>query len=255
MILGQCEERRLTGAFKSHPSLPSPQAQKLIPRLQLPRSCLPLAYLDPLAGQNALPGSNLFSAHIQILERYVDEDRWSTPPTVLIAQSAADDGLFAVERVREGIYAMCRLGTWVTVNMLERLQIAPMDVVRPLKRQVPEQPRLWGDNWWSTATVDFGSEGRYGLSSDLSFEKTQGVRMSLQMPHQKSTTPVQTTLEIPSAVLQGQINNALYNMEKEVVQDPEEVLNMVRAQYQDFLYTSKVSLLSLEVLFSLLMAI
>lgn len=228
--------------IKSHPSLPSAQTRKLIPRLQLPRSCLPLAYLDPLGGQDALPGSNLFSAYIEVLEEIVHQDPRSNQPTVLIAQSAIDDGLFAIERVQEGIYAICRLGNWVSVDTLARLQTVPIDIVRPRKRQHQGQPGLPGDKWWSTAAIAFRSETICDLVKKSSGEKSRGVRLCLQPAQQELTTPAQITQEISQPVLQDQTGNVLTDMVEEAAQDPEEVLKAVRVQYQEALYASKSSL-------------
>lgn len=240
MIIRQREDYPLTGSFKSHPSLPSPEAQKLIPRLQLPRSCLPLAYLDPLGGQDGLSGSKLFSAHIEVLEEIVHKDRPSNQPTVLIAQSAIDNRLFAIERVPKGIYAMCRLVHWVSVNTLERLRTVTVDNPRPEKRRRQDHPRFPGDNWWSTVAFYSRSETRYKQGKESGVEKTCGVRLCLQRAQQKATTPTQITHEISQPALQNQSGNVLTDMVEEAAQDPEEVLKMIRAQYQEALYASKV---------------
>lgn len=228
--------------FKSHPSLPFLPAQKLIPRLQLPRSCLPLAYLDPLGGRDNLPGANLFSAYIDLLEDMVRQDRGSSPPVVLIAQSAIDDGLFAIELVQEGIYAMCRLARWATLDTLERLQITSMETARRQKRQSQEQPRLRGNSWWSAAAIDLKPAIGYDPSGDYDFKKIRGVRLCLQKPEQRSTSPAQATHEMPPVDMQRQVGNTLDDTLQEAAKDPEEVLKTVRTQYQDALYASKVGL-------------
>ena len=232
----------MTGSFKSHPRLPSPQAQKLLPRLLLPRSCLPLAYLDPLGGPDDLQGSKLFSAHIEVLEELVHEDRRSKQPTVLIAQSAIDDGLFAIEHVQEGIYAMCRLGDWVSLSTLERLRTIPVDIVRPQKKQRQEQPGLPANKWWNTAAIDLSPENRNGRSKKSCVEKTSAVQLCLQTTQQKPTTLAQVAQDISQPVSQDQTGNTVTDMKEEAAQDPEEVLRMVRAQYQEALYASKVRL-------------
>ena len=182
------------------------------------------------------------SAHITALDKIVHEDRRSSQPTVLIARSTVDDGLFAIERIQEGIYALCRLGNWVTVTTLERLKIASMDIAHPQKRHLPEQPRLQVDNWWSTATIDNRRAGSCGPSKGMGIRKTRGVRLCLQLPQQESTTPGQITQEKSQSIFQGQNENVLKDMMEDGAQDPVEVLKMVQAQYQESLYTSKVSL-------------
>lgn len=242
MIIGQREEHSLTELFKSHPSLPSPQEQKLIPRLQLPRSCLPLSYLDPLGGPDDHPCSNLFSAHIAILEENVGEDRWSNRPMLLIAQSAIDDRLFAIERVQEGVYAMCRLGDWVSVNAFERSQTIPIDVVRPQKRQCKEQPGPLGDRWWSVSALQFERGHRYEQIYKPGVDKTRGVRLCLHSAWQKPIEPAQVTQPVSQPISQDHTGNVWTDMVETAAQDPEEVFNMVRVQYQEALYASRVGI-------------
>ena len=203
---------------------------------------MPLAYLDPFAGRDDLLGPNLFSAHIEFLEKQLYEDRWPDETTVLIAQSPSDNGLFAIERVQDGIYAMCKLGTWVTINTLERLQIVPRSLTRPRERQSLEQPRLWGDKWWDTAAIGFEPKSKFGPSLDLGAEKNRGVHLCLQMPQQEASTPAQNTQEIAPSISQGQIEQTSDDMVAEAAQSPEEVLKMVRTQYQISLYASKARL-------------
>lgn len=237
-------ENHIGEAFtvESHLSLPSAKAQKLVPRLLLPRSCLPLAYLDPFRGTDDLPSSTLFSAHIETLEESVHEDRWTNQPTVLIVQSAIDEGLFAVERVQGGIYAMCRLGDWVTVNTLERMQTIPIDIAPQPKRNRQEQPGLPGDNWWGTAAIGSRREHKYDRGKKIDVEKTRGMRLCLQGPPHTPTAPSQIFQETSQPVSQDQTQNVLTGMVEEAAQNPEEVLKMVRDQYQEALYASKSSL-------------
>ena len=180
------------------------------------------------------------------------DDRWPGQPTVLIAESAINDGLFAIERVQEGIYAMCRLGNWVTVNAIEQLHIIPVDIANPQKRQCHKQPRIRQNSWWSAAVVDFKTPSKYDPSKDPGFKQTREVRLCLHKPQQCSNTPAQDTQEIPPSIMQGQAESSVRDTLQEAAQDPEEVLKMVRAQYQDALYTSKVRLPLVQISVSLL---
>ena len=240
MILGEIEDDPLTGSLKSHPSLPSPQAQKLIPRLQLPRSCLPLAYLDPFGGQDDLLGSRLFSAHIDVFEKIVCEERPPSLPSILIAQSAIDDNVFAIECVRKGVYAVCRLAHWVGLDMLEQLRPVSIKVERPHNRRCQEHPGLLGDEWWKMAAIESASDVRDDQSGTSGIEAICGVRLCLQPARQKLHAPDHNTQGTTLPISQDQTGNESTEMAKEVAQTPEEVFNLVRAQYQEALYASKV---------------
>ena len=165
---------------------------------------------------------------------------------VMIAQSAINDRLFAIEHVEERIYAMCRLGSWVTVKMLQQLHDVPIDIVHPRKRQPQEQPGLPGDKWWSTAAIDFNPESRYDQGKESGVEDTRAVGLCLQPAQQKSAAPAQITQEISQPVLQDQIENIMTDVVEAAAQDPEEVFKMIRVQYQEALYTSKVGIFPLE---------
>lgn len=161
---------------------------------------------------------------------------------VLIAQSAINDALFAIEHVEERIYAMCRLGKWVTVKTLQQLHNVPIDIVRPQKRQPQEQPGLPGDKWWSTAAIDFNPENRYDQGKESGVEDTRAVRLCLQPAQQKPAVLAQITQEISQPVLQDQTENIMTDVVEAAAQDPEEVFKMIRFQYQEALYTSKVGI-------------
>lgn len=83
----------------------------MTPTALLPRSHLPLSWLDPFAGlTDGLPGL-LFSASIPSLE---DDLARHDDPAVLVVQSNDGGDLYAIERVKRGIYALCGLGDWVS---------------------------------------------------------------------------------------------------------------------------------------------
>lgn len=161
---------------------------------------------------------------------------------VLIAQSAIDDGLLAIELVQEGIYAMCRMAKWVTLDALERLQMTSMETARQQRRQSQEQLRLRENSWWSAAAIDLKPAIGYDSNGDYDLRNDRGVRLCLQKPEQKSSSPAKVTHETPPVDMERQIGNTLDDTLQEAAKDPEEVLKTVRTQYQDALYASKVRL-------------
>ncbi len=87
----------------------------------LPRSKLSLAYLDTNPRTSALPPARLFSADIRCLESPPPSTTRKSDPVVLIAKLEVDGALYAVERVRRGIYALCKIGGWVTLEELRSI--------------------------------------------------------------------------------------------------------------------------------------
>lgn len=110
-------------------SLPLPLPQdniKLIPIALLPRSQLPLSWLDPCpASAKRIQSGRLFVANISALEldlHHQQQQQRRCGPVVLAARLAVEDGevqgkgeeeLYVVERVKKGVYAICALGSWV----------------------------------------------------------------------------------------------------------------------------------------------
>lgn len=135
---------------------------------------------------------------------------------------------------------MCRLGDWVTVNTLERMQTIPIDIALQPKRNRQEQPGIPGDKWWGTAAISSRLEHRCDRGKKPDVEKTRGMRLCLQGPPQTPKAPSQNFQETSQPVSQDQTQNVLTGMVEEAAQDPEEVLKMVRDQYQEALYASKV---------------
>ena len=185
---------------------------------------------------------------MDIFEKNMCEDQPPSLPTILIAQSAIDDNVFAIERVRKGVYAICRLAHWVGLDMLERLRPVSIKIERPENRRRQEHSGLLGDEWWKMAAIESASNITDDQSGTLGIEAICGVRLCLQPARQKSHALDQiiqgTTLPIP----QDQTGNELTEMVKEVAQNSEEVFKWVRAQYQEALYASKVRRLLVRLL-------
>lgn len=217
---------------------------RIIPKLLIPRSCLPLAFLDLNDVPGHAQGNRLFSARIPILED-------STRPMVLIVASDLGSCLYAVERVRHGICALCKLGKWVTLKELERLKLSSC-WLQPGTTTVKKDSGLGnaygpGSEWWRASAVKNSEDA--GCRERKKHTTTHPHKLVLCM-----NTPLPTTLpatlparaiaeEAPLAAIQAEVAvKADSTVENPSIQpqDPDEVLNLVRAQYQEALYASQV---------------
>ncbi|KAK2774699.1 hypothetical protein FQN52_004228 [Onygenales sp. PD_12] len=115
-----------SGAFtiKPHGSSHPDDHLTLLPIALLPRSRLPLSWLDPCpSSSRRIQSGRLFIANISSLERDLQRRR---EPVVLATRLAGgsgsggrqggdgvDEEFYVVERVKRGIYAICALGNWV----------------------------------------------------------------------------------------------------------------------------------------------
>ena len=136
--------------LKAHPSSPFEDSLRLVPQLLIPRSCLPLACLDPGGAAGDLRGNRLFCARIPALEEDLPSENHSILSTILIARSEASAYLYAVERVRSGTYALCRLGAWVTLKELERLKLECSSQAKATSTQRASSP---GNQWWRASAI------------------------------------------------------------------------------------------------------
>lgn len=157
---------------------------------------------------------------------------------VLIARSAADDRLYAVERVQDGIYALCRLGLWVTFELLQGLQIEATSCSIGQRARIKEPLRIPKDKWWQGAAIEPETKTLYHISSA---QKAPGIRLCLQKPVNNTFPPILLAGQEQSDKSPEEAGLSLGGMIEETTQEPEDILAMIRSQYQESLYASKVS--------------
>ena len=81
----------------------------------LPREHLPLSALDLCQPHGDFPPIRLFESHIKILDL---EGRLGS--NVLLARSETSRLVYAIEREGNGLYVLCKLGTWADIENLSR---------------------------------------------------------------------------------------------------------------------------------------
>jgi len=241
--------------------LPFPSTT-LSPLLVIPRSCLPLAFLDLAGNFNRAPGTQLFSARLSALDSVL-QGNFSDHPVLIARACSVPATLYAIERVDTGLYALCSLGNWVTIEALEQLQAASANVIAPKK---PRHERVdpQDSDWWRDLAIK--DDGAVQLESRRrETEIPRNVRLCLKARPAAENRPVLDTLQLPLSItrepihmiVDGYTNGAshepstqttegLTNEEQSCllpIQSTEDVLSMLRSQYQENLYISKVRLL------------
>jgi DNA replication regulator SLD3 len=98
----------------------------------LSREHLPLSSVDLASPHGEFPQSRFFESRIKVLDL---ESRVATVPSVLIARSDAKGAAYAVERQDDGLYVVCKLGSWVDLHSLAEkatvLLRQRLDALRP----------------------------------------------------------------------------------------------------------------------------
>ena len=105
----------LSVILQPHPPKLHVQPRILYPLMVLPRERLPLSSIDFHATSVDLASLRLFESHIKILDL---ESRMGSVPVVLIARKEASRAVYVLEKQESGLYAICRLGPWVDLDLL-----------------------------------------------------------------------------------------------------------------------------------------
>lgn len=230
--------------LQAHPSSASSTQLRLLPVAILDRSCLPLAYIDANGGVEGL-GSRLFSARIAVLEPGLQEARHSCQTPVLIACSDSNDSIYAVEGVQPGIYALCRLGNWVTHQDIQRLEAMSLKNMPPRRDIAHEQANVSNKNWWRSAAMLASHGHRDCEDQKRKFAKIENFRLCLKARITKISELDSVTQEILPEAAQEQVPFTMDDVlqgpfPQDTPQEPKEVLDMIKAQYREALYVSKV---------------
>ena len=212
---------------------------KLRPHRLIPRSSLPLSYLDFETHHNAFSSTRLFSARIAALESQKEQP---CNTMVLIAELDWCSTLYAVEKVQTGIYALCKLCKWVKLDSFIGQTAHPSKIQdRSRKQTVVEN-----QEWWRSAAIEVKPVGDDLRPKRRRTDSHGHIQLSLKPP------PVSVSQVAPTKVprienVQGMLStpNTRNSVENTPRKDsleinPKVVLSTVGIQYQEMLYLSKV---------------
>lgn len=223
----------------------------------LPREHLPLAYIDFAASNGDLPQSRFYESYIHILDL---ESRLGPAPIVLIARNELRGTTYALERQSNGLYVICKLGSWADLEGLAQKATAVRhERLFPVKAERAERPGIDALTTpqlhveqkkkraaieaiqsqmrkrvrsQSVSTVDNMTKEEPSLGSDSSALQLPSPDMSLeQVPLPGSGGKSQTTLLVHDTAI---------GRESEQHQSADDVFDSIRTHYFDALYKSMV---------------
>ncbi|KAK3301118.1 DNA replication regulator SLD3-domain-containing protein [Chaetomium fimeti] len=250
--------------LKPHPSSLSAKPRILHPLMLLPREALPLSALDLSQPHGDFPASRLFESKIKILDL---EGRLGS--NVLLARSETTRRAYAVERENNGLYVLCKLGSWVDIEMLSQsATVVCKERMRSRKAVKQEQaaetplitPSMYSDS----------KRRRLAIEEIQSLVRKRSISVIEKEPPKPLPTPTATE-ESPASSGAGDIQVANLVMGHDeptivpgpsvssrpdtpapatepVIDDPlvqpdaEDIFLNIRAQYMEALYHSKGSL-------------
>lgn len=171
----------------------------------------------------------MFSANIALLE---PEDGNPEAPNVLIASPNSGTSLYAIERVKPRIYALCKLCKWVKVGYLEGESAIHYT---PVARQLREDHSEEAKQWWKRAAVDEESGlERPGKRPRLSMAPPTPPEPQVALP------PAQSAQNLPDHDIDTQPDIIPTQSDQPITS--QEVLDTFVRQYLDALYKSRTSL-------------
>lgn len=202
----------------------------LTPLCVLQRAHLPLAALDVQGS-----GSRLFAAHVQALEALHEN---GIEGHIIAAEQKEEGRLYVVERAAKRVYALCRLGQWITKETVTRLaQVQPIPAKPAVKRRITAPVST--SPWWSRAAVDLPKErpqDHRRTASLLQFKVHQQAPKAI--PDLPPPGAVQQTRDVHTQRTVEPQKPSIGVADAEA-QDPVEEL---ARQYLDALYLSRTSL-------------
>lgn len=209
----------------------------------LPRESLPLSTLDlsTPSGEYPIGPGRFFESHIRILDL---DGRLRQAPGVLLARSDHTRNVYAIERHQLGLYVVCKLGSWVSIEKLSKLAEACY-APRCVTAQKPETAGTEAP----LTSHQFHKENK---------RKRQAIEelQSMVRKRQKSLAPesqpapgqpsVQSHIseqndEPDASGLQGPQSDAL-DPTADVQTSAQDIFQNIRSQYFEALYHSKGSL-------------
>ncbi|KAI9653525.1 MAG: hypothetical protein M1821_007033 [Bathelium mastoideum] len=230
-----------------YPASSNGKPRALIPLFLIPRSHLPLSHLDPGNGPTNL-SNRLFSACIPTLADLDDKKNQNSKASVLITRLEEDGALYAVEHVRDDVFALCRLGSWVKEGDLTKHTKSETGLKLQNSGLSGRPTALHPAEWWHTAAI--------GEPSGNQWRRKQFSRNDPSVNPSPEALPTSGNLNVlpEPGVTEAQGSNADKNIEipnPGFVQEPqsdlqpsstEEIYSNIIQKYLDTLYLSRTSL-------------
>ncbi|PNP49264.1 hypothetical protein THARTR1_09979 [Trichoderma harzianum] len=234
-------------AVKPHPPNLHIPPRVLHPLMLLPREHLPLAYMDFAASNGDFPQSRFYESYIHILDL---ESRLGPAPIVLIARNELRGTTYALERQSNGLYVLCKLGSWADLESLAQNATAVRyERLSPVKTERIERPDIEA---LTTPQLHVEQKKKRAAIEAIQSQMRKRVRsqsvstVGILTKEEESLEPESLLSQLPSPDMsleqvplpgsEDQVNPA------PVVQGADDIFDSIRTHYFDALYKSMGSL-------------
>lgn len=211
----------------------------------LPREHLPLAYIDFAASNGDFPQSRFHESYIHILDL---ESRLGPAPIVLIARNELRGTTYALERQSNGLYVLCKLGSWADLESLAQNATAVRyERLSPVKTERGERPDIEA---LTTPQLHVEQKKKRAAIEAIQSQMRKRVRsqsvstVGILAKEEESLEPESLLSQLPSPDMsleqlplpgsEDQANPA------PIVQGAEDIFDSIRTHYFDALYKSMV---------------
>ena len=162
-------------------------------------------------------------------------------PVILIVESVKENTFYAIEKAQQGIYALCALGSWITIRSFDRLDRVPRPSV-PFRTGSSSEP--FGDpsrQWWRAAAIEPRDHYAKDSRTPSRPRSWDWPRLNLKKPQAPDSLPCSVAREQSPSIVQSLQKDSVQTIAVlEPFQGPDEIFDTLKSQYQDSLYTSKV---------------
>lgn len=207
-------------------------AATIIVKQVVPRASLPLSWLDLTNPGNGTTTSTprLFLSRSAALEKLFDESHHS--PSVLLAKDKTTARYCAIEKVKNGTFALCWLGSWAQEADLDSTIKVPKIKLPSWKREIDQK----SEHWWSRAALP--------LSPAEPLEQhMKRVKLNLSRPPSLASNKIQTIVSpVNPAETESHISNQPQQETIQPIVDEDQLFENLACQYLEALYLSRTSL-------------
>ncbi|CAI6054097.1 unnamed protein product [Clonostachys chloroleuca] len=226
----------------------------LHPLMLLPCQYVPLGSFDFLAPHGDLPQSRFFESRIKILDL---ESRMGTRPSLLLARSEPRGTVYAVERQKNGLYSVCKLGSWVSIDQLaehataiatERIRVPKAEPIEPNAPLPLTTPQTHKDERQKNKAIEAIQSLVRKRSHSQSLSISEGVVVkpdpaltASMYGSMNDAKPLEKVEDAPRDDPPKEAVGVASGDHQEQI-TPEGIFENIRSQYSETLYKSKGSL-------------
>ena len=215
------------------------------PRFCIPRGCLPLASLQ-LSSRPNDHYPRFFQASDLSLQGLLHGQLDNGQATLLIAEAKTkEQGLYAIEEVNNGLYALCRLGENIKLEDFSKIAQHGQQPRTHNTELVRDRTLIDDNKWWTSDCTPTLSNKRRKLTEDIRLRVQLKAPRCLteSSPHQVENAPLDQEIDKePKPPDLGSTNAASRLDADHSTITSDEIFATIRAQYRQALYFSKTSL-------------